>query len=57
MIQKTSDIVIDTIKDRLYYCIICKKYVPSEEFDHTQQKCKTCNKGISNETDKQVSKS
>lgn len=57
MLTKTSDIVIDTSKVRLYYCPICKSYVSSEDFDHTQQKCKTCNKGIGNGTDKQVSKS
>jgi len=52
MLTKTSDIVIDTNKDKLFYCLICKSYVKPEEFDHIQHICKNCNKDTSNDSKK-----
>jgi transposase-like protein len=48
MVKKTSDIVIDTNKDKVFYCPICWLYVKSEDFDHTKHICKKCNKDTSN---------
>ena len=50
MLKKISDIIIDTKKDKMTFCPICKNYVKSEDFDYIQNKCKNCNKDIEDDT-------
>jgi Zn finger protein HypA/HybF involved in hydrogenase expression len=42
MLTKTSDIVIDTKKTKVFQCSVCKQFVSEDNFDFVSQKCLKC---------------
>ena len=48
MLVKRSDIVIDTEKETMIRCPICKSYVIISEYDYKKDNCKNCNKDEEN---------
>jgi predicted RNA-binding Zn-ribbon protein involved in translation (DUF1610 family) len=49
MLNKTSDITIDTKESQLFFCPICGNHVKSKDFDHIQHICKNCDKDLKDE--------
>jgi acetyl-CoA carboxylase beta subunit len=50
MLNKTSDIVINTKEDAMEYCTFCKSYVKKSDFNYDLKCCKNCKKDIENDT-------
>ena len=44
MLVKTNTVVVDPKTDEKFECIVCHHMVSSENFDHEQCTCLSCNK-------------